>query len=291
MVEGVRLHYVSAGAGPPVVLLHGNPGFVRDFAPGLVDSLALHFRVLALDRPGHGYSERPSGPLSHPGGQARLIQSALRELGVDRPVLVGHSWGGALALLYTLEYPEDVAGLVLLAPRAFSLGGRPDPLYTLLRVPLLGALIRHTFLPALGRRTLERRLGAAYAPDLPEPEHRAAARALWLRPRQVGATVWDSRNLNEQLRELSGRYSQVTVPVMILVGDADRPEREAVPLGRAIPGAELLVLPATGHQIPQTRPRSVLDAVERITKLCGSPSARQGFNFGERGLDVSGNRF
>jgi len=262
-VGGVRIHYVSAGRGAPVVLLHGNPGFVSDFATGLLDSLQLHFRVLAFDRPGHGHSERPRGPSATPVGQARLIHDALSELGVQRPILVGHSWGGALALIYALRYPNEIAGLVLLAPRAFPLEGS-DPLYTVLRTPLLGPLIRHTVLPAVGTRTLERGLRAAYAPDGPHPDHFAAARALWLRPSQVAATVWDSRYLNEQLREFSGRYGEIRVPALILVGDADRPEGESGRLARAIPGAYLLVLPSTGHQIPQTRPTAVLEALGRI---------------------------
>ncbi len=262
-VTGVRLHYVSAGVGAPVVLLHGNPGFVRDFAPGLLDSLQLRFRVLAFDRPGHGHSERPRGALATPVGQARLIRDALWELGVQRPILVGHSWGGTPALIYALRYPDEIAGLVLLAPRAFPLDGS-DPLYTVLRTPLLGPLIRHTIVPAVGARTLERGLRAAYAPDLPCPDHFAAARALWLRPSQVAATVWDARFLNDQLPEFSGRYAEIHVPAVILVGDADRPEGESTRLAKSITDADLLVLPATGQQIPQTRSSAVLEGIRRI---------------------------
>src|ERR687895_1839922 len=76
-VEGVRLHYLAAGAGRPVVLLHGNPGFVQDFAldtAALLSLLAREHRVIAFDRPGHGYSDRPSAAGTTPQEQARLLR-------------------------------------------------------------------------------------------------------------------------------------------------------------------------------------------------------------------------
>ena len=104
LVDGVRLHYVDDGpaAAPPVVLIHGNPGFLTDFDPARAALRRAGYRVVAFDRPGHGYSARP-----HPGrytveAQARLLHDLLARLGVARPVLVGHSWGTTLALVYAL---------------------------------------------------------------------------------------------------------------------------------------------------------------------------------------------
>src|SRR5437763_4997500 len=76
-VEGVRLHYLSRGEGRPVVMLHGNSGFAHDFASVLGAMDGREFRALAFDRPGHGFSERPSqdGAMS---SQARLIRAAPR---------------------------------------------------------------------------------------------------------------------------------------------------------------------------------------------------------------------
>jgi len=85
-VDGIRLHYVDRGAGAPVVLLHGNPGFVEDFLP-VVDSLASTNRVIAFDRPGHGYSERATAAGTTAHDQVRLIHDALTQLGVSRPIV------------------------------------------------------------------------------------------------------------------------------------------------------------------------------------------------------------
>lgn len=221
-------------------------------------------RVIAVDRPGHGYSERRSAAGTTPEDQARLLHDALREIGVDRPILVGHSWGGGLALLYALQYPTDVRGMVLVGTRAYTDTGRADPVYALNRVPLIGALLRRTLMLPLGRLILDRRLAAAYAPYPPRLDHWAAARALWLRPNEVAATVRDTKNLNDSLGTSSQRYGSIAVPVVIIVGDQDRGSAETRRIQRAIPSAELVVIGHTGHELPLTRPDAVARAVKRI---------------------------
>jgi pimeloyl-ACP methyl ester carboxylesterase len=269
-VDGVRLHYLVKGTGRPVVLLHGNPGFVQDFALGpsnVFDLLATQYRVIAVDRPGHGYSGRPSSARTTPREQARLVHDLLRQLGVERPVLVGHSWGGGLALIYAEQYPDGVTGLVLVSPRGYPTPERVDPVYAVNRIPVIGQLFRVTLLPPVGQRLLARRLANAYAPDPVRADHVAAARALWLRPSQVAATVWDTRNLQTALDSASRRYGEIAIPVVIVVGDHDRGLDESRRLQTTIPGAELRVLPGTGHEIPLTRQSALADAVGRVFAL------------------------
>ena len=277
-VDGVRMHYLAKGAGRPVVLLHGNPGFVQDFALGpsnVFDMLATQYRVIAVDRPGHGYSGRPSNAGTTPIEQARLLHDLLRQLGVERPVLVGHSWGGGLALIYAERYPRDVAGLVLVAARGYPTPERADPVYAVNRIPVIGQLFRVTLLPPIGQRLLARRLTSAYAPDSVRADHVAAARAFWLRPSQVAATVWDTKNLQIALDSSSRRYGEIAIPVVIVVGDHDRGLDESRRLQSAIPGAELRVLPGTGHEIPLTRQAALADAVGRVFTPVG-PAATPG---------------
>lgn len=269
-VNGVTLRYRDSGTGAPVVLLHGNPGFLEDFAPddsaGVFAMLARDRRVVAVDRPGHGYSSRPSAAATTPREQARVLHDALGRLGISRPVLVGHSWGGGLALVYALQYPADVRGLVLIAPRAFRDTGRADPIYALNRVTGVGALLRATVMLPIGRRILDRRLAAAYAPDAPNPQHAARARALWLRPSQIAATVWDTQNLQDALDSASRRYGEIGVPVSILVGDHDRGIGESRALAARLPHAALVVVPDAGHELALTHPDVVAAAVRRAIR-------------------------
>jgi hypothetical protein len=118
-VNGFALNYVSAGTGRPVVLIHGNPGSHHDFTLSVVERLAQRYHVLAFDRPGHGHSERPISIETTVEVQAEVIRDALRKLAIDKPLLVGHSWGGSVALAAAVEYASELSGIVLLAPAAY----------------------------------------------------------------------------------------------------------------------------------------------------------------------------
>src|SRR4051794_13681582 len=112
-VDGVRLHYIEQGQGDPLVLIHGNGTMLQDFTvSGIVDRLADRYRVIAIDRPGYGYSSRPR-QFWTPAAHARLFQSALLQLGVGRAMIYGHSWGTLVAVALALKAPSLVRGLVL----------------------------------------------------------------------------------------------------------------------------------------------------------------------------------
>jgi pimeloyl-ACP methyl ester carboxylesterase len=263
-VEGVRLHSVSAGAGVPVVLLHGNAGFAHDFAALMQALPARGFHAVAFDRPGHGFSASPTAEPATVAVQARLLRGALQALGIERPIVVGHSWGGALALAYALAYEPEVAALVLLAPAVYP----EPPAYgagnMLLAVPLLSTLLIRLSGAHIGRE-IERNLHKAFAPDPLPADYLHSALASWSRTAQVKATVQDEMNYSPATHALSARYNAVGVPTVIMTGDADQlvdPVRHAYPLHRALPHAELIVLPATGHMLPHTRTQAVLAAIE-----------------------------
>jgi alpha-beta hydrolase superfamily lysophospholipase len=115
VVENLRVHYIATGTGRTVVMIHGNAGNVADFDFGTVALLSREYRVVAIDRPGHGSSGRPTQKAATIEYQAQLLHQTLTSLGISQPILVGHSWGAALALAYSLKYPGEVSGMVLLA--------------------------------------------------------------------------------------------------------------------------------------------------------------------------------
>jgi pimeloyl-ACP methyl ester carboxylesterase len=261
---GVRLHYVEQGAGRPVVLIHGSDGILQEFTLSLFDRLAASHRALVYDRPGHGYSERQTGQPLSLALNARLLREALRALGVEQPVLVGHAYGASIALQYAADYPGEAAGLVLLAPAAYASGGLPNPIYLLPSTPLIGPLLLQTLLVPVGRLVLPGVQEAAFGP-LPVPaQYQDVTIALSLRPAQFQAHAEEVRAFGPDLRALAPRYAALGLPIAILAGEADLiapPPTQAAPLQRALPAARLEILPGTGHQIHFQQPEAVVRAV------------------------------
>src|SRR5215207_6594652 len=101
VVDGVRVHYIARGKGRPVILIHGNGTMAEDFVIcGLVDQLAKRYRVIALDRPGFGHTDRPRSRVWTAAAQAHLVHRVLERLNVERPVIVGDPWGSLVALAW-----------------------------------------------------------------------------------------------------------------------------------------------------------------------------------------------
>lgn len=275
-IDGIRLHYVSKGAGTPVVFIHGNPGSHHDFANIVIGELSDSYRTVAIDRPGHGYSERDQRTKLALEAQARLFTTALARLSLQQPIIVGHSWGGAVALAMALESTADLGGLVLLAPAAYP--GDTSPWWTMLpHLPLLGNLFLKTLTPLLAHRIVRNSLKDAYHPQPIQDDYLKSVESSWTRPSQIKACAQDDRSLNASLTLLSERYAEIKVPVVIVTGDSDllvQPEKQAYRLHRSIAGSKLMLLEETGHQIPQTRPEAVIRAIEAVWELADGQASQ-----------------
>ncbi len=271
-VEGTRLHYLSKGAGTSVVLIHGSDGVLQEFVLSILDRVAQAHRAVAFDRPGHGYSGRPEGEPLTLSLNARLLHGALLQLGMRKPVLIGHSYGGSVALQYALDYPDDVAALVLLAPAAYAQRSFGCPLFSLPEVPLLGPLLMRTVLVPVGHLVAAAVTGRAFAPDPVPEQYRKAMEAYSLRPDQFRAFAEEIRRLTEGLDAMRSRYDQIRLPVTIVAGDADRVTELAKhgrTLHRAIPQSTLVVFSGTGHQVHHKHAEAILDAVQDVVGRAG----------------------
>ena len=157
-VEGVRLHVVTLGlapdnphAEPAIVLIHGASGNLEDMRLALGEKLAATYRVILIDRPGHGWSSRPkTNDYASPARQAEVVASALEKLQVRRAILIGHSWGGAFATAFALSFPERTAGLVLLSAPTHPWPANPGWYNKLAVRPLIGELFLRTCVYPLG---------------------------------------------------------------------------------------------------------------------------------------------
>src|ERR1043165_903599 len=265
-VKGLRLHYVSLGAGRAVVLLHGNAGFAQDFSLVMPALAEKGFRAIAFDRPGHGESERPVGEEATVALQADLIREVLRDLRVEKPILVGHSWGALVVLQYALRFPAETSGLVLLAPAVYPDEEQFGIEKSLVEIPRIGDLILKMSSPFIDKE-IRSNLARAFAPDEVPADYLELATTVWNRPQQIKAVIHDEAIYNATVKSLSARYDKIQTETIIVTGDSDRevnPEKHAIPLHWEIAHSVLRVLPATGHMIPHTRPQAVLDAIESI---------------------------
>jgi pimeloyl-ACP methyl ester carboxylesterase len=275
-VAGVRLHYSDRGEGSPIVLIHGNAVNGDDWnTSGVAELLLASHRVIIFDRPGFGYSERPRGQLWTAAQQAELLYKALRQLGVERPVVVGHSWGTIVALAMAQRHQAEIAGLVLLSGYYFWTL-RPDALLVMTgALPVLGDLLRYTVSPLLGWLQMPLLMWAMFSPArVPARFQHEYSPALALRPSQIRATSMDGALMIPGALALRRGYTALTLPVVIVAGDGDKVvfKRRSEQLRERIPGSVLQIVKGAGHMVHYLVPQQVAQAVESVAKAsCPGP--------------------
>lgn len=270
---GLRQHVVERGNGPPLVMIHGAYGAAGDFAASLMPQTEQRFRSIAIDRPGHGYSDAgPADEMATPDGQARALHAALGVLDVQRPILLGFSYGGAMALSYALQYPDEIAALVLVSPAAYPWRRHAPMPFGIADAPLVGPILKHTLVAPVGMLLKDEAVASIFAPD-PVPKAFAAAPvALGLRPDDYAATAREIRQLDAFLRDQAPRYPSLRMPVVIVVNDADTSVWSTVhgrPLATAVQDAELVVTDGGGHPLHFSRPATVLAAIDWAAAKAG----------------------
>jgi pimeloyl-ACP methyl ester carboxylesterase len=278
-VSGGRLHVVelgpaAAGDDPPVVLLHGASGNLEDQRLILGNRLAATRHVILIDRPGHGFSDRPgAGADASPGRQASLVAEALARLGVERAIIVGHSWSGALAAAYALDYPARVAGLLLLAPVTHPWPGGISWYNDIAALPVIAELFARTIVLPLGLCLIGRAVENVFAPQAaPERYVRRAAGLLVLRPAEFIANAQDLAALEGFVAGQVRRYRAITAPTVIITGDRDRtvsPKIHARAAAALIPNARLVELAGIGHMLPHVAPAAIIAAIDELAACRG----------------------
>lgn len=274
-VDGVRLHYLERGKGPVLVLLHGNGVLANDFAySGIIDKAAEHYRVIAFDRPGFGYSERPRNRVWTPQAQARLLHHALQEIGVDAAIVVGHSLGTQVALSMALDVPDFVRGLVLLSGYYYPSLRVDVPLLSGPAIPLVGDVMRYTISPLAGRMLWRPLTKKMFAPLSVDRRFEQISPWMSLRPGQLRAAAADNTLMVPAALALSKRYPELKVPVTIIAGTQDRVVdfgHNSERLNERVPDSELQLEPGVGHMTHYAHPDKVLEAVDAIAARVGQP--------------------
>jgi pimeloyl-ACP methyl ester carboxylesterase len=268
-VDGVRLHYFEQGQGDPVLLIHGNGTLIQDFTiSGLVDQLAPRHRVIIFDRPGFGYSARPRARIWTPAAQAELLKKGLDRLGIERPVVVGHSWGTLVAVALALQYPAYVRGLVLASGYYFPTARLDVLLLSPPALPVIGDIMRYTVSPLLGRLLLPRIIRRLFEPaPVPARFDQLFPKGMMLRPSQLRASAAETALMVPAATELQSRYRDLNLPVAIVTGADDKivdVSRQSERLHKELSRSKFIALPGLGHMVHHLAPDQVTKAVEQV---------------------------
>jgi pimeloyl-ACP methyl ester carboxylesterase len=285
-VTGASLNVVELGpkdfgksdiGGPPILLIHGASSNLEAMRKPLGEMLAQHHRVIMIDRPGHGWSPRERLSDSTPDVQARMIAEGLAKLGTGPVIVVVHSLAGALGARLALDYPDRVAGLVMLAPVTHPWYGGVGFYNSLVNTAVIGPLLAYTITLPLGLLLVEPGARAVFAPQaMPENFVRDSATPLLLRPREFLANARDLVTLKQAVEEQSPRYGEIRTPVTIISGDVDKTVSTVIHsrmFAKTVPGAKLIVLPGIGHMIQNAEPELVVSEIEAMVARIGQGAA------------------
>lgn len=278
--DGVRLHYTDTmpqGAPVGVVLLiHGASGNERDMRLPLAAPLAARgYRVISVDRPGHGYSTRGPGDASSPAVQALVIRHALEALGVRRAIVVGHSLAGALATNLAIDHQDFTAGLALFAPVTHPWPGGVAAYYSLAASASAGWLFSHTLATPLGALLIEDGVKSVFAPQEPPSDYlERTGVALVLRPQAFRYNAQDVDALYGFVSAQAPRLSLITAPVAIVSGDQDDivlTNLHSRGVADAVEGTNLIILVGHGHSPHWTATPIAVSAILDVAKRAGLP--------------------
>ena len=272
-VNGVPFHYVDRGEGPAIVLIHGSSGNLRDFTFSMVDKLADRYRVIAVDRPGMGYTGRLGGRTESISDQAAFIVAAMAQIGVEKPIVLGQSYGGAVALAWALEHPDSLSALVLVASPSQPWDGSVPGLYQMngsaigstLAVPIITAFVPRSY--------IEEQIDAVFDPEQgPEGYGDYVGAELAARRISLRANAEHRVHLLAEITAQQPFYPQLTLPIEMIHGEADTTvplSIHALPFSRQVASANLTTLPGIGHLPHHTAEAETLAAIDRAARRAG----------------------
>jgi len=265
-VNGINTHYVVAGSGRPLLLLHGLGGHWGHWEAN-IPALAQHYRVYAPDIAGFGLSDKPQAADRNLEFLLHFLRGFLDVQEIAQAVVIGNSMGGFLALQMALTYPQRVSALVLVA--AAGLGPQIGWILRLQGLPLLGDLVTipSRRLVRLAVRSLFYDKAKA-TPQIVEEHYqhfcRPGARQCYL------AVIHNGIGRGGQHYVLLDRLPQISVPTLLVWGAQDRllPVRQAHAAAARLPHSRLHVLPECGHcpqmEKPEEFNRLVLDFLAEV---------------------------
>jgi len=277
-VEGRQVHVYVEGSGPDLVILHGAGGNIRDYTFDFVERVRDRYRVIVFDRPGHGYTDQTEPEMRRafttladsPEAQAAFLHKAATQIGVEAPIVMGQSFGGAVAMAWALNH--DPAAVVMVSGVAHPWPGTLSPSYRI-GGSTLGSGLIVPVVAAFPPEEVDETLSRIFAPD-PVPEGYAEyfGVPLTLRRETLRANTRQVNTLRPHIVEMAKRYPDLTLPIEAVHGTADTivPMRiHAEPLAARVGSANLVPLPGVGHMPHHADPEGVIAAIDRAAARAG----------------------
>ncbi len=275
-VLGERIHLVDTGdktAAPEktIVMLHGATSNLRDGLNAIGIPLSTDYRVIAIDRPGHGWSTRNGGVNeAELDAQARILTASLAKIGVKKAVFLGHSWAGALVMKLALDYTQSVSSIVLISPVTHPWPGGVSWYHSVVTTPIIGDIFVYAVAAPIGQYVLPDAVKSVFSPSLP-PEHylEQTGAELVFRPEEFRANSQDLKMLYAQVVEQSPRYKNLKTPALIITSDTDTvvsPTIHSKTLAQEMPQSKLVILDGAGHAPHYSRTQEVLKEIREFMK-------------------------
>jgi len=268
-IDNIKMHYQILGNGPVVVLLHAQPSNLKQFNK-LKNILKTNYTVISIDRPGMGYSESineqsPERLMQ----QAQLIRGLVKKITKEKPIVIGHSYGGALALSYAIQFEKEISGLIVVntASHAWK-KGKPWLPFRIISNPLFGKLFTNTFAMMYGQITMSSSANSNFPNDqTPSNYIDDTSATLILRPKTLKSYATDALNLREALALQQHSYIKLTLPIIIMSGDEDSvtPNKiHSYKLHNNISHSKLIKVSEVAHSIPELKPELIKIEIEKL---------------------------
>ena len=275
-INGTKVHYEIRGTGPDGILIHGALGNLRDMTFDLQDKLTDRYRVIAFDRPGFGYSNPlPDGEVSlH--AQSQILQAAAKQIGATNPIVLGHSYGGAVVIEWAL-HPDILppAAIVLVSAPTLPWPGTLDILYRVTGNPVGAALVVPLITAFVTDDYLHKSVTGIFAPSpVPDGYEAFVGSGLTLRRTSLATNGKQVNTLYDQVVAMAPLYPTLTLPVELVHGDADTSVPLSVhagPLSKILPNAHLTVIPGAGHMPHHSHPDVIIAAIDRAAQRAHLP--------------------
>lgn len=265
-IDGAQIRYVEHGEGPTVLLLHGASSNAEDMRLALGDHMH-GYRAIYIDRPGLGWSDRPGGVWT-PEREAALLAELIEQLEMGTPVVVGHSWGGAISMRLAIDHADTLSGVILIGAPLYAGVGEAAWYNRASRWFGIGPLITRVIIPLVGPSRIQDGLEETFHPAPVPAGYGEAVRVNRVFHTDIfKANASDMAHVNDHLARQDDLYSTVDLPVILLGGESDRvvfTYRHAVPAAETMPNARTVIREGWGHMLHHQSPEAVREAVDQL---------------------------